>query len=145
MALQPLVGPWPHFFIFDTVSRTPWVGNQPVARPLPAHRTAQTPNKRTQTSTSQVGFELMIPVFERAKKFLRRRGHCDRRCDNKAAYILNLGSRRIVSFTPRSLYSQRKSSQYPLYKEWVSPGARHDAVKKRRIPVPTGNQYLLLA
>jgi hypothetical protein len=36
---------------------------QPVARPLPTHRTTQTQNKRTQTSTR---FEPMIPVFERA-------------------------------------------------------------------------------
>jgi hypothetical protein len=43
------------------------MGDQPVARPLPAHRTAQTQNKRTQTSMPQVGLEPTIPVFERAK------------------------------------------------------------------------------
>jgi hypothetical protein len=42
-------------------------GDQPVARPLPAHRTAQTQNKYTETSMPQVGFEPPIPVFERAK------------------------------------------------------------------------------
>jgi hypothetical protein len=42
-------------------------GEHPVARPLPAHRTAQTQNKGTQTSTPFVGFESTIPVFERAK------------------------------------------------------------------------------
>jgi hypothetical protein len=41
--------------------------DQPVARPLPAPRTAQTQNKRTQTTMPQVGFEPTIPVFERAK------------------------------------------------------------------------------
>jgi hypothetical protein len=41
--------------------------DQPVARPLPAHRTTQTQNKRTQTSMRQVRFEPTIPVFERAK------------------------------------------------------------------------------
>jgi hypothetical protein len=30
------------FFIFYTVGRTPWTGDQLVARPLPAHRTAET-------------------------------------------------------------------------------------------------------
>jgi hypothetical protein len=45
----------------------PWTGDQPVARPLPAHRTTQTPNKRTQTSMPRVGFEPTISVFERAK------------------------------------------------------------------------------
>jgi hypothetical protein len=55
------------FLIFYTVSRTPWTGDQPVARPLPAQRTIQTQNKRTQTSMSLVGFEPTIPAFERAK------------------------------------------------------------------------------
>jgi hypothetical protein len=41
--------------------------DQPVARPLPEHRIAQTQSKRTQTSMPQVGFEPTIPVFERAK------------------------------------------------------------------------------
>jgi hypothetical protein len=36
--------------ILYTVGRTPWTGDQPVARPLPNHRTAKTENKRTQTS-----------------------------------------------------------------------------------------------
>jgi hypothetical protein len=31
-----------------TVGTTPWRGDQPVARPLPTHRTTQTQNKRTQ-------------------------------------------------------------------------------------------------
>jgi hypothetical protein len=41
--------------------------DQPVARPLPTHRIAQTQNKRTQTSMSQVRSEPTIPVFEQAK------------------------------------------------------------------------------
>jgi hypothetical protein len=62
MALQPIVGPWPlfSFLIFYTVGRTPWMGDQPVARP-------QTQNKRTQTFMLQVGFESTIPVVEPAK------------------------------------------------------------------------------
>jgi hypothetical protein len=55
------------FLIFYIVDRTPGTGDQPIAWPLPAHRTAQTQNKRTQTSMPQVGFETTIPVFERAK------------------------------------------------------------------------------
>jgi hypothetical protein len=54
------------FFIFYTVGRTPWTGDQPVARPLPTHRAAQTQNKSTQTSM-QVGFESTTPVFEQSK------------------------------------------------------------------------------
>jgi hypothetical protein len=68
VALQPF-GPLPFFgsLILYTVDRTPWTGDQPVARPLPTHRTAQTENKLTQTSMPRVGFEHAIPVLERAK------------------------------------------------------------------------------
>jgi hypothetical protein len=34
----------------DTAGRTPWTGDQPVARPLPTQRTTETQNMRTQTS-----------------------------------------------------------------------------------------------
>jgi hypothetical protein len=59
-------GPWPIFQSLNLYS-TPWTGDQPVARPLPTHRTTQTENKRTQTSMPRVGFEPTIPVFQRAK------------------------------------------------------------------------------
>jgi hypothetical protein len=55
------------FLIIYTVRRTPWTGDQPVPRPLPAHRATQTQNKRTQTSMPWVGCSPTIPVFERAK------------------------------------------------------------------------------
>jgi hypothetical protein len=55
------------FLILYTASRTPWTGDQPVARPLPTHRTIQTQNKRKQTSMSRVGFEPTTPVFEPEK------------------------------------------------------------------------------
>jgi hypothetical protein len=42
-------------------------GDQPFAKPLPAHRTAPTQNKCTETSMPQMGFEVTIPVFERTK------------------------------------------------------------------------------
>jgi hypothetical protein len=70
MALQPFFGPWPPLQLrnlFYAVGRTPWTGDQPVARPLPTHRAMQTQNKCTQTSMPRVGFEPKIPVFERAK------------------------------------------------------------------------------
>jgi hypothetical protein len=49
-ALQPFVGPWQifSFLILCTVGKTPWTGDQPVARPLSAHRITQIQNKRTQ-------------------------------------------------------------------------------------------------
>jgi hypothetical protein len=37
------------FLILYKVGRTPWTGDQPVARPLHTHRTIQTQNKYTQT------------------------------------------------------------------------------------------------
>jgi hypothetical protein len=37
------------FLILYTVGRIPWSGDQPVARPLPTHRTAQTRNERMHT------------------------------------------------------------------------------------------------
>jgi hypothetical protein len=43
------------------------VGDQPVARPLPAHRTVQRQNKRTQTSIPQVELKPTNRVIERAK------------------------------------------------------------------------------
>jgi hypothetical protein len=54
---SPLFDLWIFFslLIFYTVGRTPWTGDQPVARTL----SAQLQNKRTQTSMAQ--------VFERAK------------------------------------------------------------------------------
>jgi hypothetical protein len=76
-----------HFFsflTFYTVGRTPWMEDQPVARPMPTHKTAQTQNSRTQTLMLQVGFEPRIPVFKGGKDSsrLRPRGHCDRQ-ENK--------------------------------------------------------------
>jgi hypothetical protein len=52
---------------FYTVGMTPWTSGQPVSRPLPAHMTIHTQNKRKHTSMPQVGFEPMIPEFEQAK------------------------------------------------------------------------------
>jgi hypothetical protein len=68
-ALQPFVGPRPlfSFLILYTAGRAPWTGHQPVAKPLPIHRTTQTHNKPTETSMPRVGFEATTPVFERAK------------------------------------------------------------------------------
>jgi hypothetical protein len=55
------------FLIFYTVCRTPWTGDQPVARLLPTRRTTHTQNKRTKTSMPWVVFEPTIPAFERPK------------------------------------------------------------------------------
>jgi hypothetical protein len=69
MALQPLFWTLAALSVsssFYTVGRTPWKGDQPIARPLPTHRTTQQ-NKYKQIFMPQVGFERTIPIFERAK------------------------------------------------------------------------------
>jgi hypothetical protein len=68
MALQTF-GPWQLFQFLNlyTVGRTPWTGDQPVARPLPTHRTTKIQKKHTQTSMPQVEFEPTILMLERAK------------------------------------------------------------------------------
>jgi hypothetical protein len=55
------------FIILYAVDRTPWTGDQPVARLVPTRRTAQTQNKRIQTSMPQVVFETTTPAIERDK------------------------------------------------------------------------------
>jgi hypothetical protein len=72
MALEPFLGLGRFFsvLIVYTVSMTPWTGDQPFTRPLPEYRSAQTQNKRTQTSMPQVEFEPTILVSERAKQFM---------------------------------------------------------------------------
>jgi hypothetical protein len=52
-----------HFLNSKTLGRTPWTGDQSVARPLPK----QDNTNAEQTSMPLVGFEPTIPVFERAK------------------------------------------------------------------------------
>jgi hypothetical protein len=56
------------FLIYTPDGRTPWTGDQAVARPLPTHRTTQTQNKRTRISMPRVGFEPTFPAFDRTKR-----------------------------------------------------------------------------
>jgi hypothetical protein len=56
------------FTLLYVVSRTPWTGDQPVARLLPTQRTTQTQNKPAQTFMPRVGFKATISAFERAKR-----------------------------------------------------------------------------
>jgi hypothetical protein len=76
------------FLIPYTVGRTPWTGDQPVARLLPTHRTTQKRNKRTQTSIPWVGFEHTIPAFERAKRVYAL-SNCDRRLSTYSLHKRN--------------------------------------------------------
>jgi hypothetical protein len=67
-----------HFFSFlilYTVGRNPSMGDQPIARPLPTHKTTNRIN--SQTSIPRVGFEPTIRANEDIL-CLRPRGNCDR-------------------------------------------------------------------
>jgi hypothetical protein len=92
-------GPWPLFQLLNlyTVGRTPWTGDQPVARPLHTRRTTQTQNKRTQTD---IHVSRGIRTQDRNVRAgedgscVRQRGHCNRL--NKELYsVLN---RSFLSF-----------------------------------------------
>jgi hypothetical protein len=58
-------------WILQTVGRTPLMGDQPVARPLP---TQDRTNTEKNANMARVGSELTIAVFERAKEFLAIHG-----------------------------------------------------------------------
>jgi hypothetical protein len=70
MALRYLlldIGRFFSFLILYIVGRTPWGGDQPIAKTLPTHRTTLIQNKSTQRSMPSVGFEPTIPAVERAE------------------------------------------------------------------------------
>jgi hypothetical protein len=70
LCLYSPYGPWPLFQFLNlyAISRTPWMGDQPIARRY-LHTEQHKQNKRAETSMPRVGFEPMIPVIERAKTF----------------------------------------------------------------------------
>jgi hypothetical protein len=79
MVLQPFVGPWPLLLfrdLFYTDGRTPWTGDEPVARPLPTHRI----NVHTHICALS-GIRTDDPSVRGSKDSacLRPRGHCDGR------------------------------------------------------------------
>jgi hypothetical protein len=61
------LGSFFNFLILYIVGRTPWTGDQHVARPLPTHRTTQTRNNGTQTCMPRVEFEPMIAALDQRK------------------------------------------------------------------------------
>jgi hypothetical protein len=81
MARQPFDGPWPLQFrnLVYADGRTPWTSDQPVARPIPAHRTTQTQNKCTQTFIPLSGIRTQDPSVWADKdcSCFRPRGHRD--------------------------------------------------------------------
>jgi hypothetical protein len=80
------------FFIFYTVGRTPWTGDQPVARPLPTHRTTQREYTYTDIHASS-GIRTHHPnvLASEDGSCLRHLGHCDwlkLYCNMKIFFIL---------------------------------------------------------
>jgi hypothetical protein len=78
VAPQPFVGPWPLIQfrnLFYTDGKSPWTGDQPVTRPLPAHRITQT---HIHTLS---GIRNHDPSFRANEDILclRPRDNCDRR------------------------------------------------------------------
>jgi hypothetical protein len=87
MALQPFVGPWSllqfRYLYYEYIdSRNPWTSDQPVARPLPKHRTTQTQNKYIHISNIHVlcGIRTHDPSFQAREDStcLRPLGYRDR-------------------------------------------------------------------
>jgi hypothetical protein len=94
MALHPC-GPWPLFQFLNlyTVGRTPWTGDQPVARPLPTHRSTQTQNKRHTDILASSGIRTHDPSVRASEdgSCLRPRGHCARQpnCSASSELVIN--------------------------------------------------------
>jgi hypothetical protein len=84
MTLQPLwtLGVF-QFLNLYTVGSTPWRGDQPLAMPLPIHRTTQTQNKHTDIHASS-GIRTNDASVRAGEdgSCLRSRGHCDRYSSN---------------------------------------------------------------
>jgi hypothetical protein len=116
MALQSFVGPWPLFQFLNlyTVGRTSWTGDQPVARPLPTHRTTQTQNKSTQTFMPRVEFEPTIPLFERTKSV---------HAWDRAATVMGFQTYRVTknSTNPPLLYTRSTQNYLELISHHTSP------------------------
>jgi hypothetical protein len=82
------------FLNLYTVGRTPWTGDEPVARPLPTHRKTQTLNKRTLTSAdirASSGIRAHDPSVSAREdsSCLRQRGHCNRHLKFSPAWNVN--------------------------------------------------------
>jgi hypothetical protein len=77
--LRPLIQFRNHLF---TDGRTPWMSDQPFARPLPKHRTTQTQNKRIHTPNIHAlnGIRTHDPIVRASEgtSYLRPPGYCDR-------------------------------------------------------------------
>jgi hypothetical protein len=67
------------FLILYTVGRTPWTGDQPVAKPLSTHRTSHRINGHSHPRLEWDSNPRSQHSSERRQSILRPRDHCDRR------------------------------------------------------------------
>jgi hypothetical protein len=79
-----LLGPWPLFFSFlilYTVGKTPWTGDQPVARPLLTEQHKHRINAHNTDIHTLSGIRTHDPSVRASEdsSCLRPRGRCDRR------------------------------------------------------------------
>jgi hypothetical protein len=116
------------FLILYTVGRTLWTGGISSSQGRYLHRTTQTENKRTRTSMPWVGFEPMIPVFERAKTV-----HATDREATVMNYLSFLGYLQFLACFPN--FEKCKK----FWEELISyfPLIRHAQHIKRRVNVST--------
>jgi hypothetical protein len=101
------------FLIIYTVGRTPWTGDQPVARPLLTHRTTQTQNKRTQTS---------MPHWDRTHDPSVRAdedGSCLRSRGHYVGWIKYWTNKLNITVNIFSPIKKNKYNSNNVYKEWV--------------------------
>jgi hypothetical protein len=108
------------FWILHTIGRIPWTGDQPIARPLPTHKT-QLQNKRTQTYIPRVGFEPTIPMFERAKSVHDLDEAATLMGTNFAWIIFRYDSRDYEAPCEAKRPSARKTSQLVMVPEGLLP------------------------
>jgi hypothetical protein len=88
----PLLGPGLFFsfvIFFYTEGRTPWTSDQPVARPLPTHRTTQTQNKHTHRYPCLEWDSNHDPSVRGIvdNSCFQPRGHFNRRSRNYLSYV----------------------------------------------------------
>jgi hypothetical protein len=101
---------WNLWIYFWTFGRTPWTGDQPVARPLPT-QVSTTQKRRGYTSMLRVGFEPKIPMFERLKT--------------------------LCALDRPQLFTPRKRAPCTRWiGDWAGPRAGLGAVVKSKIPSP---------
>jgi hypothetical protein len=105
LALQPQFGPWPTSMKLSVslrFSRTPWAGDQLVARPLPVHKHRKMHTHIHYTSMPWVGFEPTIPASELAKTV-----HASERSATVTGCLLHINLHKCIKIELYSSISRR--------------------------------------